>query len=160
MIILSSVCFFMIVLLHLLFSSLFFAALFYPSPLSSLVLSSYMSLFLLLFLFLSFVFSFLSLYSFYVFFLCLLSPCVGVSSCVSSCVVWCMHGDVLNLYTEAFWVYTRVVVASSVCQKITHVGLSLGPTSSPKVTTGCCPLKVWEKVENNMFPIPPIIRFT
>ena len=61
-------------------------------PLSSLVsFSSF--LFLFPFLFLSFVFSFLSLSSFSVFFLCLLSPCVGgvcVVVCVCVCgVVWC-----------------------------------------------------------------------
>ena len=92
-------------LFHLLLSTLFFASLFSPSPLSSLVLSLLFSCLLLLslllspsplFFFFAFSFSlFRLLFSLSVFFLCLLSPCVGgvcVSSCVSSCVsgvVWC-----------------------------------------------------------------------
>ena len=76
--------FFFFISSSLLFSFLRFSLL-SSLPLLLSCLSSYMSLFLFLFFF----FSFLSLSSFYVFFLCLLSPCVG-GVCVVVCVVVCV----------------------------------------------------------------------
>ena len=122
-----------------LFSSLFFASLFSPSPLSSLVLSLLFSCLLLLF---SFFFFFFSLSS-SLFSLCLLSPCVGgVCVVVWWCgVVWHAENPCVDTKTPPcvdskrprvcrqhahMLKNTRVVVASSVYQKITHVEFSLG----------------------------------
>ena len=91
------------------------------------------------------------------------SSCVfvcGVVLCGVVCAVWCgtlktpcvdskrfpcvdltrprvcrQHAHMLF----SMWVYTRRSSPVLLTKKITHVGFSLGPTGSPKVTTGCCP---------------------
>ena len=147
-------------------SSLFFASLFSPSPLSSLVLSLLFSCLLLLFSCLlllslllspsplSFSFFFFSLSS-----LCLLSLssfsvcwwCVCVVVCVVVYVFVC--GVVWCGVCRVVWhAENPVVVASSAYRKITHVGLSLGPTGSQKVTTGCCPCSSLRKDREQHVP--------
>ena len=132
-----------------------------------------MSLFFL-FLFLSFVFSFLSLSSFSVCWWC-------VSSCVSSFVfvcgvVWCgvcrvvwhaenpvcrlNNASVCRFKTSPCMPATRAHAFQPThgghrqfcLQRTAHVGLSLGPAGSPKVTTGSCPCSSLRKDREQHVP--------
>ena len=62
------------------------------------------------------------------------------------------HGHVLNVYT----VGSSSVLLTKICPRRVVTCLRC----SPQETFGSYPFKVWEQVEHNTFPIPPIIRYT
>ena len=62
------------------------------------------------------------------------------------------HGDVLNVHTESVFESTHGGHRQFCLQRTAHAWLSLGPTGSPKVTTGCCPCSSLRKDREQHVP--------
>ena len=137
------------------------------------------SLVLSLLLHVSFFFFFFFSLSSSLFSLCLLSPCVGgvcvvvcvivcVCVCGVVCVVWHAENPVCRLKNASVCRFktspcmpaTRAHAFQPThgghrqfcLQRTAHVGLSLGPAGSPKVTTGSCPCSSLRKDREQHVP--------
>ena len=66
---------------------------------------------------------------------------------------WCWYTrGRLNVHTESVFESTHGGHRQFCLQRTAHVGLSLGPTGSPKVTTGCCPCSSLRKDREQHVP--------